>query len=224
MPFASSVLNDLSLVPSARFGAALHRERSNSGATMAALARASDGAFLPDDLVAIERGETALDDPQIRVLCDLYELSDRPWAPASSLELVLDRAPMSDFESPSTALAATSRDEVLPWIASRFVALSVILGLDVTSGPLGLDVVAEALELPFAATVELIALVLETEAARIGTMIASMEERVAVPEVGFLVAETEMGSLLMTGRGPVADSARIVSPCGSLGGLVRAGR
>lgn len=224
MPSASLVLNDENLVPAARFGAALFRERTGAGTTMAALARESEGRFLPDELVAIERGEGDLDDDRVRALCGIYSLGDRPWSPPSSLELVLDRAPVSDFEAHSPAHPGVDRTASLRWVASRFVALSILLGIDVTSGPVGVGLLAEALEESLDTTIELVGDVLETDAAGIGAMIVAMEGRVAVPEVGFLVAETDAGSLLLVARGAAPEDARMVPACGALGGLLRAAR
>lgn len=224
MPATSPVLDEENLVPAARLGAALHRERAQSGATMAAIARDSDGRFLPDQLVAVERGESTLTDPDVCLLARIYGLADRPWAPASSLELVLDRAPMSDIEVSGTSTSDRSREESLTWIASRFLALSILLGIDVTSGPVGLAVLADAVELSLDATIELVATTLESGASTVGSMIGDMETRVAVPEVGFLVAETATGTLLLVGRGAAPSDAAIAPASATLAELLEAVR
>ena len=61
-------------------------------------------------------------------------------------------------------------------------------------------------------------------AATVGSMIGEMESRVVVPEVGFLVAETTTGSLLLVGRGPSATDAVVVPACGALSDLLEAVR
>lgn len=224
MPATSTVLDEENLVPAARFGAALHRERAQSGATMAAIARESDGRFLPDQLVVVERGAATLSDADVVLLARLYGLGERAWASASSLELVLDRVPMSDIGTGGPTTSDRTREESLSWVAARFLALSVLLGIDVTSGPVGLDVLADAVELSLDATVDLVATTLDNDAATVGSMIGEMESRVVVPEVGFLVAETTTGSLLLVGRGPSATDAVVVPACGALSDLLEAVR
>lgn len=204
MPAAASIIDD-ALVPIGRFGVALHVARSRSGDAMAALARRSDGRWLPDDLVAVERGERALDDDDIRSLCGLYGLVDQPRPAPSDLDVVLDRAAGSDFSGRSPGLGPDvhvtgDRDGWLRGIATRFAALSVLTGLDVTSGPLGLDVLAEALELGVRQAVELVCGVLADDPASVGGIIAGWQDRVVVPSVGYLVGDAPMGTVVLTGR------------------------
>jgi hypothetical protein len=221
------VTDDEQLVPSARLGAALHRARLQSGATLAGLARASEQRFLPDQLVWIERGEVPLTDDDIRALAALYELPARPWAAASTLDLVLDRATMSAVDAPISERRRRerSRSESLEWIASRFIALSVLTGIDVTSGPIGLEMFAEAIESSLDFAVNLLGIALERDSERIGRMISEMEERVIVPQVGFLVGEMPAGELLLVGHGaPDGDDAILVPACGTLDELLAAAR
>jgi len=224
VPFAPPLDLDLPLVPSARLGAALHRARTRSGATMAALARDSAGRFLPDDLVLVERGAVEPTDDTITALVGLYGLSGRPLPTGASIELVLDRSPSTlvgrSSDAATTGGAASTGPE---WVAARLVALSVLLGLDVTTGLLGTAVVSEALERPPTAVVELIDDVLHRYAPEIGGIITRIEQRVVVPAAGILVAETPMGSLLVTdGRAPHTTGA--APACGRLADLVDAAR
>lgn len=217
------MLPDDGVVPLARFGAALHRSRVGSGESLASIARAVDGRFLPDQLVAIERGDLRIGDDDVAALVGPYGLASRGWPPASSLELVLDRVEVTGGARRPSIVG--SHEEQARWIAGRFVSLSVLLGLDVLSGPVGLDVLAEAIEAPVDVAVTHVAAVLEHDAARIGSMIAAVEERIVVPEVGFLVGTTTTGSLLIarrTGGGGTDVSGRQIAAAGRLTDLLDA--
>lgn len=216
MPFISPVLTDQSLVPAARLGAALHRARSRSGQTMAALARMSDGRFLPDDLVVIERGEAALDDSEVRSLVGMYALDARPWAHAASLSLIVDRTPTRPGVAPVTETELIDHEDIARWVGCRLVALSVLVGIDMASGRFGLDGLAEAIERPLASSVELVDDLLRTEAVTIGAMVEAMLDRLVVPEVGLLIAQTDIGSLLLVARSPLPSAGALVPACGTL--------
>lgn len=221
MPSVATLLDDERLVPGARFGAALHRTRSRSGASLAGLARASDGRYLPDQLVAIERGAVVLDDRAVAELADLYELPQRPWPQPSSLLVVLDRAAASEFVAPGEPSRAVSSDA---WIAARFVALSVLLGAGLTSGSLGIDALADGLDRSVDETVDLVSRALENDADRVRSMVAAMEHRVVVPEVGFLVGETTCGTLIVVGRGPRDPDCSFSVVHGRLGDVLDSAR
>lgn len=210
-------LHDDSVVPLARFGAALHRARIGASESLAGIARLSEGRFLPDQLVAIERGDVALDDDAIEALVGPYGLAERGWPANSTLELVLDRVEMSGIG------ATVSAPDVSPtWLATRCMALSVLLGLDVTSGPIGLRAFADAVELPHDSAIDVLGDVLANHAASIGETIERLEGRTVVPEVGFLVGATSTGSLVLARRGTtgVDLGGATVPPAGRLGDLL----
>lgn len=203
------VIDNEDLVSRSRLGAALFRARTHSGRSLAAIARSSESRFLPDQLLAVERGTTVVSDDDVAALVAVYELSARPWVPAAGLDLVLDRANASD-------LVPSARDQghVTPArsIAERFLALSVLLGLDSTSGPLQMSTLAEALEVPLTAAIDLVHDTLHTGSAGIGEAIDRLGRRYAVPQLGFRVGETAMGTVLVAPRrGSSQPTARLVT-------------
>lgn len=208
--FTGSAHADRSLVPSARFGSALHRERTRRDETVTAVARNSGGSFLPDSLIAIERGDTALADDDVVALAELYGLPARSLPRPSEVEFVLDR---STGVRPGAYLASDADDVPPDALVARLVALSVLVGLDATTGPHGVGAVADALDQPLSEAVELMARVMADRSEDLTSLIATIETRVVVPEVGVLVADTPIGSLMMVGRrtpstfGPATDVA-----------------
>jgi len=215
------------LIHPGRFGASLHRARSQSGGTLAALARDSDNRWLPDQLVRVERGLAPLGEDDVRALVVLYGLPRRPMVPAARLELVLDRSAMSDFDAEAhrdNRGDARTHEEIVATIARRFIAVAVLVGLDLASGPIGIESLAEAMEASRMTAVDFIKHVMESDAAAIGVLITDLADRVVVPEAGYLVAESAVGSLVLARRGGSDPDGPLVDPCGTLAELFDAAR
>ncbi len=209
MRAAGLIVDNDHLVSSSRLGAALFRARTQSGRSLAAIARSSDGRFLPDQLVAVERGVAVVCDDDVAALVAAYELAAKPWVPAAGLDLVLDRATASDLDPSGRAGGHVTPPRS---IAERFVALSVLLGVDSTSGPLQMSTLAEALEVPLTAAIDLVQDTLHTGSAGIGEAIDRLGRRYAVPQLGFRVGETAMGTVLVAPRrGSSQPTARLVA-------------
>lgn len=191
--FSSTAVTSASLVPLGRFGALLFRERSRSGSTLSDLSRSTERRWLPDQLLDIERGRVALSDDDIAVLCAAYAVAAGPWQ-ATAWRLVLDRSTSSDFSRPRRA---GDPETAAVDLADRFLALAVLVGLDLTSERYGLDSLAEALDLSTADTLALLEQRLTERRDRLGPEADSLRSHVTVPSVGLLVGESPNGTLVL---------------------------
>ena len=132
------------LVPAARFGAVLHRARTAAGRSLAELARNSEGRWLPDALVSAERGGLRVSDDEVADLAGLYRLDPYPWISPSSAKFVLDRTAIGDRAG--GGWSGWDHDRTQHEVAVCFVASSILMGIDLTSGVAGMAAVAEAME------------------------------------------------------------------------------
>ncbi|NLA34390.1 MAG: hypothetical protein GX868_01735 [Actinobacteria bacterium] len=190
-----SSLTLASLVPLGRFGALLYRERSRSAATLAELSRATENRRLPDRLLDIERGTVPLDDDEIAALCSAYAIESGPWQATGPCRLVLDRTASSDLSQPRRDGADGESSPAV--VAERFLALAIMVGLDLTTERFGLDTLADTLELT---AVDAFALLEERLVAgqdSLGAAVDSLRSKLTVPHVGLLVGDTLNGTLVL---------------------------
>ena len=219
--FAPTALDD-GLVPLGRLGAALHARRDT--ASVASLSRSSEGRYLPDELMTLERGDTPIDDERILELVSLYELPSRPLALGAAVEVVFDRSTGRDVLDGSASIfgggdvetAGVDVDAVL----ARFVALSVLLRLDVTCGSVGLDRLAVALHLDPEQLSDRLSRLIDGRGDDIVGLVEQLSTKVVVPLAGLLITQLAGGSLLLVKRQRVAATGPAVAPCGRLGDLL----
>lgn len=199
MPAQDLLVDDAPLVSMGRFGATLHRARRRSEESLAALSKRSGGRWMPDDLVAVERGVRRLSDLQVREIAWVYSLPMAAWS-ARGTHLVLDRSTACDLDGSAGPVVA-DLDEARRTVACRVVAVSVAIGIDVVAGD-GLDAVAAAAELSPTGASELIGEVLAEDHALLAGTVDEMSAAVAVPAAGIAVACTAAGTLVLASRGP----------------------
>lgn len=184
-----------SLIPTARFGALLFRERSRTSMSLSELSRATGGRFLPDRLLRVERGEVCLDDADVEILCGAYGVEFGPWRPTGKPRLVLDRSSVSDFLDRS---ARAELDELDPEaFADRFCAVALLVGFDLTGDGFGLEPLAEALDLGALDTWRLVRRRLQETAGELGEIVGRLRRQPTVPAVGVLVGESRNGALVI---------------------------
>lgn len=188
-----NALTNTSLVPLGRFGALLLRERSRLGVTLAELSRSTQRRWLPDQLLEIERGRFDLSDDEVALLCEAYAIEAGPWPGSATCRLVLDRTRSSEFGRPSRSSAVAPET-----LAERFLALAVMIGLDVTTGSFGLEDLAEALDMNAVDTFALLEQCLIARQASLGATVDSLRSQLTVPSVGLLVGDTHDGTLVIT--------------------------
>lgn len=206
------------MVPTVRFGAVLHRSRTRRGQTLASLARGSDD-WLPDALIAVERGAAPLTDPQVVALARLYELDGHPVPRRDGIELVLDRTIVSDRDRAEPARHLCRPDETIV----RFLALAVLLG-PLEQVPLRLSALAEAVDLELDDAVERADRIARHDARLVRAMAGEMRARTVVPEAGLLVAECPSGTLVVISRIDRRRRRRARAAAGPLLELLGAGR
>jgi hypothetical protein len=215
---------DLGLVPIGRLGAALHARRGDAGTTVAALSRSSEGRFLPDALIALERGNAHVGDADIEDVVALYELAPRALPMGPAVELVFDRSTGLDVAGGSAAIFAGAGSEPGPIdvdaVLARFVALSVLMCLDLTCGDVGLGRLAAAMHLEIGELSTRLESLLDEQAEEIVTLVGRLSDRIAVPCAGLLVAQLAGGSLLLVKRHGVTVRGPAVPACGRFSDLL----
>ena len=210
------------LVPAARFGAVLHRARAAAGRSLAELARNSEGRWLPDALVAAERGGLRVSDDEVADLAGLYRLDPYPWISPSSAKFVLDRTAIGD--RPGGGWSGWDHERTQHEVAICFVASAILMGIDLTSGVAGVAAVAEAMEVEAARVLRRSGEILEMYADDIAERIAAVGDRVMVPAAGMLIVEVPTGSLVLIRRFGTSGFAPTVPPAGRVSDLVDSAR
>ena len=215
---------DAGLVPLGRLGTALHAQRDASGASVSGISRASDGRYLPDRLITLERGDSPITDAQIEELVGLYALEPRPLPMGPLMEVVFDRSTGVDAVDRSAAVYGASDTEAVSTdvdaVLARFVALSVMFCLDITCEPVGLDRLCAALRLDARDLSRSLAVAIDERADEIVQLVERLSERIAVPSVGILLAQLTGGSLLLVKRHRAESDGPRVAACGTLGSLL----
>lgn len=215
---------DTGLVPLGRLGAALHAHRDASKASVSGISRASDGRYLPDRLITLERGDSPIDDEQIVDLVGLYALAPKPLPLGPLVEVFIDRSTGLDAVDRSTAVYGATDAELVQIdvdaTIARFIALSVMLCLDITCGPVGLDRLGSALHLDPPELSTALTTAIEERSEEIVDLVGVLSARIAVPSVGILVANVPCGSLLLVKRHRAEPGGPAVPPCGPIGALL----
>lgn len=185
-----------SLVPSRRFGAALHAHRVASGAGLSALSRRCQGWWSPDELLEVERGAVRLDDASVVSFCRIYGLSGRGIAAAGDLEVILDRSDSADLAGSETG--DVDREDLARRAVARLGVVASIVGLDPQTVAASTTVL-DALDIDRARAEDLMRRTLDDSDSFDGE-VELVEDRVAVPSVGLSIAETPRGALLLVRR------------------------
>ncbi|MEZ5322610.1 MAG: helix-turn-helix transcriptional regulator [Microthrixaceae bacterium] len=202
MAMAYSRRND-GVVPVARLGSALYRCRTAARRSVEELSRASGGSWDAAELTEVERGRRRLVDLAVCDLVDLYGLA--PVSPGSVPYIaVLDRSSAVGRDPLDRGAGGPDRGHehhaANEWLAVRFAALSMSMGIDLTSGPVNLDAVAAAMAIGTRECVDLLIAVMTAQSRRVIETMHGLESRVVVPAVGLLVGDTPEGSLLLVRR------------------------
>ncbi len=199
------------LVPRRRFGAALYAQRARGGAALTSISRRCDGWWSPDELLEVERGAVTLDDASVVSFCRLYELKGRGLSEVADFDVLVDR---SDAPELLGTDAVPQRSEHAALL--RICAIGEVVGLDpvaLVSHPL----VVESLDLDADAARDAVS-ELRSDRDALEAATELIEDRVAVPAVGLVLAETRHGVLLLVRRagGTARPSPQPVPAAGPL--------
>jgi hypothetical protein len=203
---------DASLVPPGRLGAALGARRHRTRATLTATARHSGRRWNPADLRSIEQGEEALDDEAVTAVCTLYGLAGCAPLDAPDLSVVLDRTTATDVATP----AGVAMDETV--LLRRATGICWLLGVTPPALSGLLEALAEALGSSQDEVVRALAAIAVDD---VRDASAALAARTAVPVVGVLLGDTELGALVVVRRRRRRTSGTTtLTAAGPLGGLV----
>jgi hypothetical protein len=188
------------LVSARRLGAALHAQRIAGGTTLTALSRRCDGWWTPDELLDVERGAIDLDDASVVSLRRLYGLPGRGLAEPADLELVVDRSGTADLATVAGVDEPPARrPEPADVALTRLVALAELVGVSASDLGRWLGLLSDALSI---AEGDVAATLASLHGA--GDVLEPVREcladRIVVPAVGLLVAESPVGSLVLVRR------------------------
>jgi hypothetical protein len=188
------------LVSARRLGAALHAQRIAGGTTLTALSRRCDGWWTPDELLDVERGAIDLDDASVVSLCRLYGLPGRGLAEPADLELVLDRSGTADVERATGVEEPPSRrPEPADVALTRLVALAELVGVAAAEVGRWNSLLSDALSIPEPEVASTLAS-LHGDPDQLESVRECLADRIVVPAVGLLVAESAVGSLVLVRR------------------------
>jgi hypothetical protein len=188
------------LVSARRLGAALHAQRIAGGTTLTALSRRCDGWWTPDELLDVERGAIDLDDASVVSLCRLYGLPGRGLAEPADLELVLDRSGTAELATAAGVDEPTCRSTEPADVAlARLVALAQLVGVDASEEGRWHGLLSDALSVPEGDVAASLSS-LHADHARLEPVRECLADRIVVPAVGLLVAESAGGSLVLVRR------------------------
>ncbi len=207
---------DNSLVPAQRFGALLSARRTQQGLHLSALARASAGQFLPDQLADAERGDARLSDEEIEALASLYSIRPRPWSTGAPVELLLDRT--------SISIASDQRlEHFAPEdLLIRYLGLTLVSGIGLGRSVEDLSPLAEALGQGMSQTSDSLREIVATASAKLVATADRLAQRVIVPNAGILVGYCPAGSLVLTRSSAGADLLPAGAATGSLESFIHA--
>lgn len=221
--FAPTVLDE-SLVPLGRLGSALHARRGICRLSVSGLSRSSDEGFLPDDLIVLERGDVPLDDSRVAALVELYDLEPMALPIGGAVRLIFDRTTSRDVaggaSSIFSAIEVDAHQVDVDSVLSRFVALSVLLCLDMTCEQIGVDVLADSLGLGLHEVSQRCARLIDEHGEELVELTGRLAQRMVVPRVGLLVAQLPGGSLVAVRRRRDGALARKVDAYGRLAELI----
>lgn len=150
----------------------------------------------------IERGECDLSDETLAQLVEAYGFGDANWARSAELQLVFDRSSGFDVGTQQRSsltfwVEPSSSDAHRRLLATRFLAVSMMVGLDLSARSFGIGTFADAAEISADAALDLLLDVLTVDGAAVGSMIETLRTRTVVPSVGVLIGETPGGSLVL---------------------------
>lgn len=215
---------DEGLVPLGRLGSALHARRSAGQMSVSGLSRSSDARFLPDELIVLERGDVVIDDSRVAALVGLYDLEPVPLPLGEAVRLVVDRTTSRDVAGGASAIFSAidvdAQQVDIDLVLSRFIALSVLLCLDMTCGAIGLDVLAEALGLDVPQMTTRFARLIDEHGDELVALTGRLAQRLVVPRVGLLLADLPNGSVVAVRRNGDESRTRKVDACGRLADLI----
>ncbi len=187
---------DLLLVPPGRLGALLSNSRRTLGEDLPSLASKSDGMFDPRQLELIERGQASVNETQLRLIAELYQVGAGRIIPSRShLVIDLDNQQLSAGNH-SLTFANNSDSEVLEqYLALLYLLRETKPGTELTLRQPDLETLEEALR----KSVDDI----EDDLFRLMTQSIVEErtrwlsQRLVVPSAGLLVGLTAIGSVVM---------------------------
>ncbi len=198
------------LVPPARFGALLAKQRRQANVSVAEVASSSASRFTVQDLEQIEQGRAVLDETLLAAVSSLYEIHTSPIVPQRN-SLVID---LVDKNVSVGDRNITFQDTSIETILERYLSLLYLLrnqtpGTHVTLRQPDLLVLEQALRLPIPRIETVIAELTPKHGVKERT--SSLKKRLIVPGAGILVSLTALGSLVML-NGEYASSQTLSTP------------
>ncbi len=203
------MIDEITLVPTSRFGALLSAQRREQHLELAKLAESSGGSLTVRDLQQIERGRFQLDDDLTLQVADLYGLQPGSVMPERK-ELIVDfDHHFIDTSGKTMNLGSGDDKEVL----SRYLTLVYSMRGQEPGTPLAfrekdLQTLSQVLELTYDTVEVVLNELIENHADELKDRGSVLREKLIIPGAGILVAALSVGSLVFVGASEVENNTQ----------------